>query len=161
MLPRSLNIRFAGLVLTAAVAFATVPIGASAQDTTSATYRVLIDGVAIGTATAAANLTSDRVVLHQNADPTLPSRQVASGSQSSVILTTADPVLIAAIQSWMKADNSGLKDTVQRKTVEIDRIVDSNTAARYRLTDAWPSRIDGASGASAITIVYQQLAPIP
>jgi hypothetical protein len=144
MLPRSLNIRFAGLVLTAAVAFATVPIGASEQDTT-----------------AAANLTSDRVVLHQNADPTLPSRQVASGSQSSVILTTADPVLIAAIQSWMKADNSGLKDTVQRKTVEIDRIVDSNTAARYRLTDAWPSRIDGASGASAITIVYQQLAPIP
>jgi hypothetical protein len=77
------------------------------------------------------------------------------------VILTADPVLIAAIQSWMKADNSGLKDTVQRKTVEIDRIVDSNTAARYRLTDAWPSRIDGASGASAITIVYQQLAPIP
>ena len=160
MLPRIPNMRFAA---TAAVlaAFAIAPTRASAQDTTSATFRVSINGVLAGTATSAANLTTDRVVLHQDSNPSLPSRQVASNEQGSVILTTADPALIAAVQAWMKADNSGLKDTVQRKTVEIDRVMDGNVVTRYRLVDAWPSRVDAAGGASAITMVYQQLAPIP
>jgi len=160
MLPRTPNMRLAAIVAVAA-AFAIVPTSASAQDTTSATFRVSINGVLAGTATSAANLTTDRVVLHQDSNPALPSRQVASNEQGSVILTTADPALIAAIQAWIKADNSGFKDTVQRKTVEIDRVAGTNVVTRYRLVDAWPSRIDAAGDASAITIVYQQLAPIP
>jgi hypothetical protein len=160
MLPRIPNMRLAAIVAVV-TAFAIVPTRASAQDTASATFRVSIDGVLAGTATSAANLTTDRVVLHQGSNPALPSRQVASNEQGTVILTAADPALIAAIQAWMKADNSGFKDTVQRKTVEIDRVMGTNVVTRYRLVDAWPSRIDGAGGASAITIVYQQLAPIP
>ncbi|HEY5085801.1 MAG TPA: hypothetical protein VII66_00450 [Gemmatimonadaceae bacterium] len=68
---------------------------------------------------------------------------------------------MSAIQAWMNADNSGYKNTVQRRTVEIDRLMGTSPIARYRLSDAWPSRIDPAGTTSAITIVYQQLEAIP
>ena len=139
----------------AAIAIASPILAGTAMAQDAPPFRVLIDGTAIGSATAAANLPTDAVVLHQSADTTLPRTQVAAGQQSSVILTTTDPILVGAMRTWMSANNSGSKNTVQPKTVEIDRI-DGATTTRYRLLNAWPSKLEpGAT--TAITIVYQQL----
>ncbi len=148
-------------VALAAVVFAIVPPFVSAQGTQAESFRVLINAAVVGTATSAANLPTDAVVIQQDSNPNLPRRQVISGQQGSVILTSEDPALISAFQAWIKADNSGYKDTVQRKTVEIDRLVGTGGTSRYRLSDAWPSRIDAAGGTSTITIVYQRLDMIP
>lgn len=154
-----LNFRLAAIAMLAA-AFTIAPLRAQAQDTTSSDYRVSIDGTPAGTATAVVNLPGNAVVLHQDSTPNLPSTQIASADQGTVMLTTADPALISAIQTWMKADNSGYKDTVQRKTVEFDRI-GGGPNSRTRLTGAWPTKITAASTGSTITMVYQQLAPVP
>jgi hypothetical protein len=154
----------------AAAAFVIVPIIATAQ---TASYRVLINGAAAGTATAVTNLPTDTAAAvtnpptdtaatQQDSDATTPSKPVLASGQGSVVVTTADPALIAAIQAWMKADNSGFKDTVQRKTVEIDRLMGMGSTTRFELSDAWPSRIDASSGSSSmITIVYERLVLIP
>jgi hypothetical protein len=149
------------LATTAAMTLALAPAAAMSQGSGGSSFRVLIDGAVAGSATAAANLPTQAVVMTQDSNPNLPAAQVAASGQGSVILTTADPALIAAIQAWMKADNSGFKDTVQRKTVEIDRVMGSGPTTRYRLSDAWPSKLDTATGNTAITIVYQRLALIP
>jgi len=156
---RTLNIRLSAIAIIA-TAFTIAPLSASAQDTTSTDYRVLIDGTPAGSATAVVNLPGSAVVLHQDSNPNLPSKQVASADQGTVMMTTNDPALISAIQTWIKADNTGYKDTVQRKTVEFDRI-GGGANSRTRLSGAWPTRISAASSGSTITIVYQQLAPVP
>jgi|GEM_PF-1615722 hypothetical protein len=155
----TLNMRLAAIAMLA-TAFTIAPVVASAQDTTSTDYRVLIDGTAAGTATAVVNLPRNAVVLHQDSTPNLPSRQIESADQGTVMLTTTDPALVSAIQAWMKADNSGYKDTVQRKTVEMDRI-GGGANSRIRLSGAWPTKVTSATTGNTITIVYQQLAPIP
>jgi hypothetical protein len=154
-----LNMRLATVTILA-MAFTIAPLRASAQDTTSSDYRVLIDGTPAGTATAVVNIPGNAVVLHQDSNPNLPSSQVVSADQGTVMLTTNDPALVSAIQAWMKADNAGYKDTVQRKTVEIDRI-GGGANSRTRLTGAWPTKMTAATTGNTITIVYQQLAPIP
>jgi len=106
------------------------------------------------------NIPGNAVVLHQDSNPNLPSSQVVSADQGTVMLTTNDPALVSAIQAWMKADNAGYKDTVQRKTVEVDRI-GGGANSRTRLSGAWPTKITAATTGNTITIVYQQLAPIP
>ncbi len=154
-----LNVRLAAIAVLA-TAFIIAPLGASAQDTTSTDYRVSIDGTPAGTATAVVNLPGNAVVLHQDSIPNLPSKQIVSADQGSIMLTTTDPALVAAIQAWMKANNSGYKDTVQRKTVEIDRI-GGGPNSRTRLSGAWPTKVTAATTGNTITIVYQQLAPVP
>ena len=154
-----LNIRLAAIAMLA-TAFTIAPVRATAQDTTSSDYRVSIDGTPAGTATAVVNLPGNAVVLHQDSTPNLPSKQIASADQGTIMLTTSDPALVSAIQAWMKADNSGYKDTVQRKTVEFDRI-GGGANSRTRLSGAWPTKIAAATTGSTITIVYQQLAPVP
>ncbi len=160
MRQRLLNMRFPAIAAIAA-AFAIVPTTAPAQDTTATTFRVMIDGTPAGAASVAANLPTDAVVLHQNTDPNLPSKQVVSAQQGTVILTTADPALVAAMQAWIKVDNSGDKNTVQRKTVEIDRVRPMRPIARYGLLDAWPTKVEAVGGTTVITLVYERLAPIP
>ncbi len=157
---RLLNMRFAAIAIISAT-IATAPAGATAQDTTSATLRVLIDGTPAGIATAAENLPTAGVVLRQDANPNVPSKQVVASGQGNAILVTADAGLVATMQAWMKADNSGYKDTVQRKTVEIDRMTAAGPGTRYQLSGAWPTKIDTGTGGTMITIVYQSLAPIP
>ncbi|HXF23120.1 MAG TPA: hypothetical protein VN602_01285 [Gemmatimonadaceae bacterium] len=154
-----LNVRIAAIAVLAA-AFMIAPLCASAQDTTSTDYRVSIDGTPAGTATAVVNLPGNAVVLHQDSTPNLPSKQVVSADQGTIMMTTTDPALVSAIRAWMKADNSGYKDTVQRKTVEIDRI-GGGTNSRTRLSGAWPTKVTAATTGNTITIVYQQLAPVP
>jgi hypothetical protein len=152
---RALNMRLAAAAML--VALAIVPI--QAQQPAPATFRVLIDGVAAGSAMAVANLPADTTMLRQSSNPNLPSTQASAGQQASVIITTSDPALVSAIRAWVNADNSGYKDTVQRKTVELDRLGGTGPA-RYQLSDAWPSRIDTGTP-TAITIVYQRLTIIP
>ena len=152
---RLMSARAAALVAIA-LAFTIVSPGASAQDSSSAGYRVLIDGVAAGSATGVMTSPTDAVVLRQDSNPKLPSTQIASDGQGTIMLTTGDTTLISAIQMWMKADNVGYKDTVQRKTVEIDR-VGRGVNARYRLSGAWPIKLETSATGSTITIVYQQL----
>lgn len=159
MSPRTLNMRLAAITMLA-TALTIIPLHAPAQDTTSSDYRVSIAGTVAGTATAVVNLPGNAVVLHQDSTPNLPSRQIASADQGSIMLTTTDPALVSAIEAWMKADNSGYKDTVQRKTVEIERI-GGGANSRTRLTGAWPTKVTAATTGNTITIVYQQLAPIP
>jgi len=153
------NMRLATITFLA-MAFTIAPLRAPAQDTTSSDYRVLIDGTPAGTATAVVNIPGNAVVLHQDSNPNLPSSQVVSADQGTVMLTTNDPALVSAIQAWMKADNAGYKDTVQRKTVEVDRI-GGGANSRTRLSGAWPTKMTAATTGNTITIVYQQLAPIP
>jgi hypothetical protein len=159
MSSRTLNMRLAAITMLA-TAFTIIPLRAPAQDTTSSDYRVSIDGTVAGIATAVVNLPGNAVVLHQDSTPNLPSKQIASADQGTIMLTTTDPGLVSAIEAWMKADNSGYKDTVQRKTVEIDRI-GGGANSRTRLTGAWPTKVTAATTGNTITIVYQQLAPIP
>jgi hypothetical protein len=156
---RTLNMRLVAITMLA-TAFTIVPLYAPAQDTTSSDYRVSIDGTLAGTATAVVNLPGNAVVLHQDSTPNLPSKQIASADQGTVMMTTTDPGLVSAIQTWMKADNSGYKDTVQRKTIEIDRI-GGGANSRIRLSGAWPTKMATATTGNTITIVYQQLAPVP
>lgn len=160
MSTRVLNMRFAAVAVISAT-LAVAPARAPAQDTTSATIRVLIDGTLAGSASAAENLPITGAVLHQDANPNLPSKQVVSSGQGSVVLVTGDAGLVSTIQAWMKADNSGYKDTVQRKTVEIDRVMATGPSTRFQLSGAWPSKIEAGPGGTMITIVYQTLAPIP
>ncbi len=149
------------MIAATAIAFAIVPPLVSAQGTQPETYRVLIDGTLAGTASSASNLPTDTVVMRQDSNPAISRRQVASAEQGKLILTSADPALIAAINAWIKADNSGAKNTVQRKAVEIDRSSGTGGMRRYQLSDAWPASIQAANGSSMITIVYQRLAIIP
>ena len=65
-----------------------------------------------------------------------------------------------AAVAWMAANNSGSKDTVQPKTVEIDRMSGTAPATRYRLKGAWPTKLDSVGNESVITIVYQTLEPV-
>jgi hypothetical protein len=160
MSPRFLNMRFAAVAVVSA-AIAAMPAISAAQDTAPATLRVLIDGTVAGTATAAENLPTAGTVLHQDNNPTLPSKQVVASGQGTVVLVTADTGLISTMQAWMKADNSGYKDTVQRKTVEIDRMTAAGNGTRYQLSGSWPTKIEAGDGGTMITIVYQSLAPIP
>ena len=157
---RLLNMRLA--VALAAGVFAAAPAMASAQTLIPANLTVTVDGKAVGFATAAANLPSGGAVLHQNSDPSIPSAQVVSAGQGNVVLLTSDPNLIAAMQAWVQADNSGSKDTVQRKTVQIDRTLVGGPNSRYMLTGAWPTKIEPstASSGTLITIVFQTLAPV-
>lgn len=141
-------------IALSAATFAIVPIVASAQ---GANYSVLINGDAAGTATGVANLPADTVIMRQRVDPNMPGEQTMSGRQGNVVVTTADPALIAVVQAWMKADNSGFKDTVQRKSVEIDRVVEGAPTVRFQLTNAWPSWIDSATDSSTVTLVYEKL----
>lgn len=144
-------------VAIAAIAFVTVPLLAHSQETPQTTFQVLIDGTPVGTASSATNLPSDAVVLRQDSSTDLPRKQVESDQQGTVVLTSEDPALVSAIQAWMNVDNSGSKNTVQRKTVEIDRRVGTGATTRYKLSDAWPASIDSASEARGITIIYQRL----
>jgi hypothetical protein len=159
MFQRALNIR----LITAAIvgAFVTAaPVRAPAQGMTQSIYRVIIDGTPAGSAATVANLPTDRVAMTQDSNPNLPSKQIASNEQSSVTIMTADPNLVSAIQAWIAADNSGSKNTVQRKTVEIDRAPGTSPAARYLLKGAWPTKLDSVGSESVITIVYQTLEPV-
>ena len=100
-------------------------------------------------------------MLHQNSDASIPSTQVVSAGQGNVLLLTSDPNLVTAMQAWMRADNSGNKNTVQRKTVRIDRRLSGAPNSGYRLTGAWPTKIEpDAQGGTLITIVFQSLAPV-
>ncbi|MEO7043384.1 MAG: hypothetical protein ABI035_14065 [Gemmatimonadaceae bacterium] len=141
-----------------AIAFIIVPSPASSQGIEQATFQVLVNGTPVGNASAATNLPADAVEIRQDSTSSLPHNQVESSQQGSVVLTSADPALVATIQSWMKTDNSGYKNTVQRKTVEIDRLVGSGATTRFRLSGAWPTRIGGTPSDNTITMVYQRLA---
>ncbi len=155
-----LNIRIATIAV-AAIMSAIVPPSAPAQATSAPIFRVMIDGTPAGSATAAANLPTEGVVLHQTTNPTLPSAQVVSATQGTVMITTADTALVSTMQAWIKADNAGDKNTVQRKTVEIDRVTPMKPIMRYGLLDAWPTKIDAVDGATVITLVYERLEPMP
>lgn len=155
-----INTRIAA-ILVVATTLAHLPARASAQDATVTTFRVMIDGTPAGFATTAANLPTEGVVLRQSTNPNLPSTQVASAGQGNVILTTTDPALISTMQAWIKADNSGEKNTVQRKTVEIDRVTPMKPIARYGLLDAWPTKVDATDGTTVITLVFERLEPMP
>lgn len=144
-------------VALAAIAFVSVPSQAHSQGTQPTTFQVLINGTPVGTASAATNLPSDAAAIQQDSTTGVPRHQLESSQQGNVVLTSADPALISAIQSWVKVDNSGSKNTVQRKTVEIDRLVGGGPSTRYRLSGAWPTRIDGTSGDITITMVYERL----
>jgi len=144
-------------VAIAAITFVSVPSSAHSQESTQTTFQVLINGTPAGTASTATNLPSDAVAMQQDSSTNLPRKQVESSQQGTVVLTSEDPALISTIQAWMNVDNSGSKNTVQRKTVEIDRLVGTGATTRYRLSDAWPTSIDSANAASGITIVYQRL----
>jgi len=144
-------------IAIAAIAFASVPSPTYAQGTQQSTFQVLIDGTLAGTASAATNLPTNAVAIQQDSTTSLPRTQVESSQQGNVVLTSSDTGLISAIQAWMKVDNSGSRNTVQPKTVEIDRLLGSGATTRYRLSGAWPTRIDGSPGANTITMVYQRL----
>ena len=159
MFQRALNIRFVAAAF-AALVLTSFPARAFAQGMTQNNYQVKIDGTAAGSAATVTNLPTDRVAMTQDSNPNLPSKQIASSEQSSVTLMTADPALVSTIQAWIAADNSGSKNTVQRKTVEIDRTSGSAPATRYLLKSAWPTKLDSVGSESVITIVYQTLEPV-
>ena len=144
-------------IAIAGISFVSVPSPAHSQSTQQTTFQVLVNGTPIGTASAAANLSAAAVVIQQDSTTGLPRNQVESSQQGNVVLTSADPALVAAIQSWMKTDNSAPQNAVQRKTVEIDRLVGTGATTRYRLSGAWPTTLDGTSGHYTITMVYQRL----
>ncbi len=139
---------YLGASAAAMLIFASI---ARAQDASE--YRVIVDSVAVGTATGVANLPVEHTHLSQSTDPTVPARQTVAGHQESVVVTTRDPALTTLMRAWMGANNSGTKNTVQPKTVEIDHVVPSGGPFRYILHDAWPSSVD----AGVITIVYQRM----
>jgi hypothetical protein len=153
---RTVNIRF---VTAIAALLAIAPLSVSAQ-MMRGNYRILVDGMAAGMASTVANLPTSRVVVTQDSNPAIASRQVESNSQAQVTLMTTDSALVSAMQGWMAADNSGTKNTVQRKTVEIDRASGSGPSNRYVLKGAWPTKIDSVGSETVITIVYQRLVPV-
>jgi hypothetical protein len=153
----SAGFAIAGFAIAVAVMSASVPGTAGAQETS---YNVLINGVMAGTASAVANLPADTVVVPQHADPNMPGKQVMTGSQGHVTITTSDPALIATIQAWVKADNTGFKDTVQRKSIEIDRNVGSKPPARFMLAGAWPTKLDTSGGSTIVEVVFQELTAV-
>lgn len=116
-------------------------------------YHVRIDGNDAGVATHAENL-PETAALEPRTPTHVPARRVAAPVQASVILTTADSTLVHAIRAWMGVNNSGDKDTVQPKTVEITDVLPTGNPVRYVLHGAFPSRIDTGSGGTAVTIVY-------
>lgn len=156
----------AALAILAAVFLAAVPGSGVAQDTPAASYRILINGSVAGTATAVSNLPTTGSmptmppVPTTDTNPTLPPPAPMSSGPGTLVITTADPTLITAIQQWMKADNSGLTGSVEPRTVEIDRLDGAAPGARFRLTGARPSKIDAVAGASSITVSYQRLTTI-
>lgn len=117
-------------------------------------YQVLVDSVAVGSATSVTNLPVQGVPSTESTPTTAPPHRAAAGTQTSVVLTTSNMGLTTIMRGWMGMNNSGTKNTVQPKTVEIDQIVPTGGPIRYVLHDAWPSHIDSAAGSTAITIVY-------
>ncbi|MDQ2890115.1 MAG: phage tail protein [Gemmatimonadota bacterium] len=148
-----------GFVLAfASIAIAPAPIIAQTADLT---FPVRVDGTPAGAATIAANLPTDAVVLRQKIYPALPSKQVESEQQANIVLTTTDAALISTMTAWLNANNSGAKNTVQRKSVEIDRVEPSKPTLRFELKGAWPTKIETSGAATLITVVYQSLEPVP
>lgn len=137
-------------------AFATLLflISASALRAQAGNYQVLVDSVSVGSATAVANLPVPGVPSTTPTETTVPPKQAHAATQTSIALTSSDLGLVTVMRGWMAANNSGTKNTVQPKTVEVDQIVPTGGPIRYVLHDAWPSHIDSASGSTTITIVY-------
>jgi len=156
---RSPNIRLL-TAAAAAAAMALVPLGAHAQGMSNGAYHLLINGAAAGSAATVTNLPTRRVAVTQDSNPDVASKQIISSQQESVTIMTADPNLVSAIQAWMAADNSGTKNTVERKTVEIDRAPGTGVTTRYLLKGAWPTKLDSVGNESVITIVYETLEPV-
>ncbi|MEO8945680.1 MAG: hypothetical protein ABI338_04210 [Gemmatimonadaceae bacterium] len=156
MRQRTLHI---GLASAIAAILVIAPISASAQ-MMPGNYRVLVDGMPAGMASTVANLPTSRVVVTQDSNPNIASRQVESNTQEQVTLMTSDSTLVSAMQGWMAADNSGTKNTVQRKTVEIDRASGTGPGSHYVLKGAWPTKIESVGAQTVITIVYQRLVPV-
>lgn len=129
-------------------------ISAGALRAQAGNYQVLLDSVAVGSATSVANLPVQGVPATTSTATTVPPRQAHAGTQTSVVLTTSDLALVTVMRGWMASNNSGTKNTVQPKTVEIDQIVPTGGPIRYVLHDAWPSHFDSAGGSTTITIVY-------
>lgn len=119
-------------------------------------YEVFIDSVHVGNATAVANLPVQGVPATASTPGMVAPHQAAAGTQTSVVVATKDPMLLALLHGWVGANNSGTKNTVQPKTVEIDQIIPTGGPLRYVLHDAWPSRFDapGPDGTVMVTIVY-------
>lgn len=153
---RTLNIRLATAI---AAILVIAPLSASAQ-MMRGSYRVLVDGMPAGMASTVANLPTSHVVASQDSNPNIASKQVESNTQEQITLMTSDSALVSAMQGWMAADNSGTKNTVQRKTVEIDRASGNGPGSRYVLKGAWPTKIDSVGAETIITIVYQRLVPV-
>jgi len=117
-------------------------------------YQVLVDSVAVGSATSVTNLPVQGVPATTATETTVPPHQAHAATQTSIVLTTSDLGLVTVLRGWMAANNSGTKNTVQPKTVEVDQIVPTGGPVRYVLHDAWPSHIDSANGSTVVTIVY-------
>jgi len=119
-------------------------------------YQVFIDSVHVGNATAVANLPVQGVPATPSTPETHAPHQAAAGTQASVVVATKDPTLLALLHGWVGVNNSGTKNTVQPKTVEIDQIIPTGGPLRYVLHDAWPSRFDapGPDGTVMVTLVY-------
>jgi hypothetical protein len=117
----------------------------------------MIDSVNVGTATSVANLPVPHVTTPTNPDSNPPGHQANAGTQTSVVMTTSDLALVTVLRGWMGSNNSGKKDTVKPKLVEIDQVAGDNGGPfRYVLHDAWPSHIDMSGGSTVVTIVYQR-----
>lgn len=137
---------------------AMLALSAGAVRAQAPAYQVLIDGVRVGSATAAANLPVQGVPTMQRTDTTAPPHQAAAGTQTSVVISTNDAALLTVLHGWVAANNSGTKNTVQPKLVEIDQVLPTGGPLRYVLHDAWPSRFDapGPDGTVMVTFVYQR-----
>lgn len=121
-------------------------------------YQVFIDSVHVGNATAVANLPVQGVPAVPSTPGVAAPHQAAAGTQTSVVVATKDPTLLALLHGWVGINNSGTKNTVQPKEVEIDQIIPTGGPIRYVLHGAWPSRFDapGPDGTIMVTIVYQR-----
>ena len=153
-----LSRRFRPFVSKSAALVAMLALSAGAARAQAPAYQVLVDSVRVGTATAVANLPVQGVPTMHRTDTSVPPRQAAAGTQTSVVVSTADAGLLTILHGWVAANNSGTKNTVQPKLVEIDQIVPTGGPIRYVLHDAWPSRFDapGPDGTVMVTIVYQR-----
>lgn len=121
-------------------------------------YQVRIDSVNVGTAAAVANLPVEGVPSTQSTATTVPPHQAAAATQTSVVVATRDAGLLAVLRGWVASNNSGSKNTVQPKTVEIDQVLPTGGPLRYVLHDAWPSNFaaPGPDGTVMVTIIYQR-----
>lgn len=144
------------LIYLALAALVSLLLASAAWAQVPAAYQVFVDSVHVGNAATVTNLPVQGVPATPSTPEVVASHQAAAGTQTSVVLTTRDPMLLALLRGWMGANNSGTKNTVQPKTVEIDQVIPTGGPLRYVLHDAWPSHIDapGADGTSAVTIVY-------